>query len=74
MLRLGTRVRIDGHNALIVARTLSGSPKYDLRLGDGRVIKYASEADFESIDTTEPLPAGLCTPSPNRLLDAASGH
>ncbi|WP_207457495.1 hypothetical protein [Azospirillum sp. SYSU D00513] len=71
MLRLGTKVRIDGLNALIVARTLTAAPKYDLRLSDGRIIKYASEADFESMETAEQLAAGLCTPRQGGILDTA---
>ncbi|WP_084536807.1 hypothetical protein [Azospirillum halopraeferens] len=47
MLRLGTKVRLQGQEALIVARTLVGTPRYDVRLADGRLVKYAVETDFE---------------------------
>lgn len=50
MLRLGTRVRMAGQDGLVVARTLAGAPTYDLRLADGRVVKYVDEADFEVVD------------------------
>lgn len=51
MLRLGTRVRMAGQDGLVVARTLAGTPAYDLRLADGRVVKYAAETDFEVIES-----------------------
>lgn len=54
MLRLGTRVRLDGQDALIVARTLASQPKYDLRLADGRIVKYAAEADLDVGGTDDP--------------------
>ncbi|MGQ9364796.1 hypothetical protein [Azospirillum sp. ST 5-10] len=47
MLRLGTRVRLNGQDALIVARTLVGTPSYDVRLTDGRIVKYAAESDLD---------------------------
>lgn len=53
MLRLGTRVRIGGQEAQVVARTLAGVPAYDVRLADGRLVKYASETDFEVIEPGE---------------------
>ena len=49
MLRLGTKVRLGGQDALVVARTLAGVPRYDVRLDDGRLVKYALEADLEVI-------------------------
>lgn len=52
MLRLGTRVKLDGQEAMIVARTLAGVPRYDVRLSDGRVVKYAFETDLEVIGGT----------------------
>ncbi|CAO3453129.1 hypothetical protein [Azospirillum argentinense] len=56
MLRLGTRVRFAGQEALVVARTLAGEPTYDIRLADGRLIKYAAASDLEPIegDGSEP--------------------
>ncbi|AWJ91578.1 hypothetical protein Sp245p_17230 (plasmid) [Azospirillum baldaniorum] len=59
MLRLGTRVRFAGQEALVVARTLAGEPTYDIRLADGRLIKYAAESDLEPIegDGSAPPPA-----------------
>lgn len=47
MLRLGAKVRIQGQDAMIVARTLGAVAHYDLRLRDGTIIHYASAADFE---------------------------
>jgi len=49
MLRLGTKVRFDGQDAMVVARTLAGVPRYDLRLDDGQLVKYALEADLEVV-------------------------
>lgn len=64
MLRLGTRVRFAGQDALVVARTLAGEPTYDIRLADGRLIKYAAESDLEPIegDGSEPSPAATRLP------------
>ncbi|GAA4258735.1 hypothetical protein GBZ26_11090 [Azospirillum formosense] len=64
MLRLGTRVRFAGQDALVVARTLAGEPTYDIRLADGRLIKYAAESDLEPIegDGSE-LPPAATRPS-----------
>lgn len=61
MLRLGTRVRFAGQDALVVARTLAGEPTYDIRLADGRLIKYAAESDLEAIeeDGSDPPPASV---------------
>lgn len=56
MLRLGTRVRFAGQDALVVARTLAGEPTYDIRLADGRLIKYAAECDLELIEGEESQP------------------
>lgn len=49
MLRLGTKVRHQGREAMVIARTLGGSRSYDLRLIDGTIVKYASEADCEVV-------------------------
>ena len=46
MLRLGTRVRLKGQNALIVARTFGSVPTYDVGFADGRIVKCAAEADL----------------------------
>lgn len=51
MLRLGTKVRFGGQDAMVVARTLAGIPRYDLRLDDGHLVKYALEADLEVVST-----------------------
>ncbi|WP_264662021.1 hypothetical protein [Azospirillum canadense] len=49
MLRLGTKVRHQGREAMVIARTLGGSQSYDLRLIDGTIVKYASEEDCEVV-------------------------
>ncbi|WP_431857913.1 hypothetical protein [Azospirillum sp.] len=36
---------------MVVARTLAGVPRYDLRLDDGQLVKYALEADLEVVST-----------------------
>lgn len=59
MLRLGTKVRVDGQEAVVVARTLAGAPKYDVRLADGRLIKYASESDLEVLEESAVVPPTL---------------
>ncbi|WP_454017760.1 hypothetical protein [Azospirillum sp. Marseille-Q6669] len=52
-------MRFAGQEALVVARTLAGEPTYDIRLADGRLIKYAAESDLEPIegDGSAPPPA-----------------
>ncbi|HYG87123.1 MAG TPA: hypothetical protein VD978_12765 [Azospirillum sp.] len=47
MLRLGTGVKVGGCDAVIIARTLCGAPRYDVRLRDGSVLSYVPEADIE---------------------------
>lgn len=47
MLRLGTPVKINGRDAMVVARTLAGDPRYDVRFTDGTVLKYVKEEDLE---------------------------
>jgi len=69
MLRLGTRVRVGGQEALVVARTLAGVPRYDVRLNDGTVVKYALEADLEVADTDE----AAAPPLRGRTPDGAWG-
>ncbi|WP_448206172.1 hypothetical protein [Azospirillum sp. sgz302134] len=49
MLGLGTKVRHQGREAMVIARTLGGSRYYDLRLIDGTIVKYAAEEDCEVI-------------------------
>lgn len=49
MLRLGTKVRHHGQDAMVIARTLGGHSSYDLRLADGSIVKYAQEADCETM-------------------------
>lgn len=49
MLRLGTPVKINGREALVVARTLAGDPRYDVRFADGTVEKYVKEQDLEPV-------------------------
>jgi len=73
MLRLGTRVRIDGQDALVVARTLAGVPNYDVRLSDGRLIKYAAESDLEVIEGAEVLSATPFALAGRRPLNADRG-
>ncbi|KAA0684302.1 hypothetical protein [Roseomonas genomospecies 6] len=58
MLRLGTKVRHHGRDAMVIARTLGGHPSYDLRLADGTIVKYASEADCE----VPPFDGGIGAP------------
>ena len=62
MLRLGTRVRLAGQDAMVVARTLAGVPRYDVRFSDGQLAKYVFEAELEVIGADEimapPRPAG----------------
>ena len=62
MLRLGTKVRIGGQDALVVARTLAGVPTYDVRLNDGRLIKYAAGADLEVVEESKVLASVLGRP------------
>lgn len=50
MLRLGTWVKYAGQDALVVARTLASEPTYDIRLADGRLVKYAAGSDLELIE------------------------
>ncbi|WP_247890112.1 hypothetical protein [Azospirillum brasilense] len=54
-------MRFAGQDALVVARTLAGEPTYDIRLADGRLIKYAAESDLEPIgeDGSDPPPASV---------------
>ncbi|WP_237905941.1 hypothetical protein [Azospirillum brasilense] len=54
-------MRFAGQEALVVARTLAGEPTYDIRLADGRLIKYAAESDLEPIegDGSAPPPASV---------------
>ncbi|WP_353859961.1 hypothetical protein [Azospirillum formosense] len=68
MLRLGTKVRHHGQDAMVIARTLGGHPSYDLRLVDGTIVKYALEADCEA------LPADGGFPPPAAGTDAAAGR
>lgn len=49
MLRLGTRVRHRGRDAMVIARTVCGTPSYDLRLIDGTIVKYASAEECELV-------------------------
>jgi hypothetical protein len=73
MLRLGTRVRIDGQDALVVSPTLAGVPSYDVRLSDGRLVKYASESDLEVVDGGEILPATPYAAGTIRTQNAGRG-
>lgn len=49
MLRLGTKVRHRGRDGMVIARTMGGTPSYDLRLIDGTLVKYASEVECEVV-------------------------
>ena len=71
MVRLGTRVRLGGQDARVVARTLAGVPRYDVRLDDGQLVKYAVESDFEVIGADETMAPALRDPMPR---GAWSGH
>ena len=54
MLRLGTRVRHRGREGMVIARTVCGTPSYDLRLADGSVVKYAAATDCEVVAGDQP--------------------
>ena len=56
MLRLGTKVRHHGRDAMVIARTLGGHPSYDLRLVDGTIVKYALEAECEAMPSDGGFP------------------
>ena len=71
MLRLGTKVRINGRDALVVARTLAGVPRYDVRLDDGQVVKYAFESELEVVGTSEVMATTLRDPA---RAGAWNGH
>jgi len=71
MLPLGIRVRIEGQEALIVARTLSGVPRYDVRLANGQLLKYAFESELEVINAGDALAPALHGLGRNRSLN---GH
>ncbi|MBP2314633.1 hypothetical protein J2852_003980 [Azospirillum soli] len=49
MLRLGSRVRHRGRDAMVIARTVCGTPSYDLRLIDGTIVKYAAADECELV-------------------------
>lgn len=59
MIALGTMVLYQGRPALVVARTMAGTPTYDLRQEDGSVVKYVTEDELGS-------PAGTTTPDRSR--------
>lgn len=73
MLRLGTKVRIAGQEGLVIARTLAGTPKYDVRLTGGRLIKYADESDLQVVEGSEVLPPARDTSSAERPPDTPRG-
>ncbi|AWK87237.1 hypothetical protein [Azospirillum thermophilum] len=52
MIPLGSTVMFRGRPALVVARTLAGTPSYDLRFEDGTVAKYVAEADLDAPDAS----------------------
>ncbi|MDQ2102549.1 hypothetical protein [Azospirillum isscasi] len=60
-------MRYAGQDALVVARTLAGEPTYDIRLADGRLIKYAAESDLE------PIEGGGAEPSATSARPPGSG-
>lgn len=51
MLRLGSRVRYRGQIAMIVARTMTQEPTYDLRLADDSLVRYVPATDFDAIES-----------------------
>ncbi len=51
MLKLGSRVRHRGRDAMVIARTVCGTPSYDLRLIDGTIVKYAAANECEPVQT-----------------------
>jgi hypothetical protein len=71
MLRLGAKVRIGGRDALVVARTLAGVPRYDVRLDDGQLVKYAFESELEVVGSDEIMAPTLREPARN---GAWNGH
>lgn len=54
MIALGTTVLYRGRPALVVARTMAGSPTYDLRQEDGTVVKYVAESDLDRPADADP--------------------
>lgn len=50
MLRLGSRVIYRGQTAMIVARTMTQEPTYDLRLPDGSLVRYVPASGFEPLE------------------------
>lgn len=63
MLRLGTKVRLGGQEAMVVARTMAGVPRYDVRLSDGQLVKYAFESELEVIGGDEVMAPVLRSPA-----------
>lgn len=47
MLSLGKKVRLKGQAGMVIARTLSGEPTYDVRLADGSLVRYIRESELE---------------------------
>ncbi|MCW2243809.1 hypothetical protein M2351_008470 [Azospirillum canadense] len=62
-------MRMAGQDGLVVARTLAGTPAYDLRLADGRVVKYAAETDFEVVEPGDAPRGARPSSSPNSSSD-----
>ena len=54
-LPLGRKVLYQGFEGMIVARTLGGQIYYDLRFGDGTVIKYVPAEDCQPADDQPPV-------------------
>ncbi len=63
MLRLGTKVRLGGQDAMVVARTMAGVPRYDVRLSDGQLVKYAFESELEVVGADEAIAPALRNPA-----------
>lgn len=52
-LPLGSTVSYQGYVAMIVARTLGGRLYYDLRFGDGAVLKYVPAEECQLAGETD---------------------
>lgn len=69
MLRLGTRVRLRNESGVVIARTLAGVTKYDVRLDDGRLVKYALDDELAVAESADSLPKQVPAPSASATTD-----
>ncbi len=49
MVRLGTRVKVQGRDGVVIGRVVSGNPTYDVRLPDGSMLKNVPERDVQPL-------------------------